>query len=399
MNLHSPLGASGTYRWMACTGSVALMAALSMVDDTDGGAEPAYRVEGSAAHEIAGLCLSTGTELWDQADKEFCGVPIARLDLPAIQTYLDLCRRLGATALTYRDWIEHGIGEKMVDRPHPYFFGTVDFAAINVARLVLVDFKYGAGVIVDAVENPQVMYYAWGIILELPDLPDEFPVYIYICQPRAYGESPIKEWETTAGFIREWGRDVLIPAMKRAAKQLEVDADGGTFSAGEHCRFCPAKLACPLLQGMFSVAAKGNTAFLKDAPAPSLFQEWRQIAAVKKYIKAVEDETMNRLLSGADGGDAVKLVNKKANRVWKPEALEKLTEALGDQVWNEPMMKSPPEVEDLGQSAVLLVKEWAYTPQTGYTVALAESKAPKVKIENAASVYANYTAASTGENP
>lgn len=396
MTTHSPLGASGTYRWMNCTGSVALTAALSVTDD-DGAIEPSYRVEGSAAHELVSLCLMTGTELWEHADKEFCGVPVSKLDLPAIQTYITLCRTLDDEAK--QKWIEHGIGEKMVDRPHPYFFGTVDYAVLYADRLALADFKYGAGVVVDAEENPQVMYYAWGLILELPDLPDDFRVDIYICQPRAYGESPIKHWATTAGFIREWGRDVLIPAMKRAAKQLEPDADGGTFAAGEHCRFCPAKLACPLLQGMFAVAAKGNTAFLKGAPAPSLFQEWRQIAAVKKYIKAVEDETMARLLAGADGGDAVKLVNKKANRVWKPEALEKLTEALGDQIWNEREMKSPPEVEDLGQSAALLVKEYAYTPQTGYTVAPAESKLPKVKVENAASTFAHFAAASTGENP
>jgi hypothetical protein len=76
-----------------------------------------------------------------------------------------------------------------------------------------------------------------------------------------------------------------------------------------------------------------------------------------------------------------KLVPKKANRVWKPEALEILTAKFGSDAYEPMEFKSPGSLEKLGAQAKELVREYAYTPQTGLTVATDEDKRPAVKVE------------------
>ncbi len=255
----------------------------------------------------------------------------------------------------------------------------------NSERLHIVDFKYGAGVIVPPKRNKQCMYYAYGILLDIERaheaLDRDFPVKITIVQPRTFEEDPIKIWDTTAGEIFDWAREELLPKMR----------DPGTaLVAGEHCRFCPAKIACPLLKGMFQVAATINTKWVKEAHSVGLGQEWLQIAPVKMYIKAVEEEAYNRLNAGVDV-TGVKLVNKKANRVWKPGAKEAIIKNFGDLAMTAPELKSPAQVAELGATASDMAKEWAYVPTTGYTVVAADDPKPGIKMKTAQETFASFT--------
>lgn len=377
---HSTLGASGASRWMACGGSVELTKTLAQHDDYS--VDPVYRVEGSAAHEAAARCVANGSDAWELGEETFEGVKASSLELECIQTYVDFCRSVAKE--DDHVFIEHAIGEREENRPHPLFYGTVDFAAFNADRLHIVDFKYGAGVTVAPVNNKQCMYYAYGILLDIErehtQLDRDFPVLITIVQPRTFEDNPIKNWTTTAGEIFEWAREYLLPKMN----------DPGTaYVAGEHCRFCPAKLICPLLKGMFQVAATVNTKWVKDANSIGLGQEWLQIAPVKMYIKALEEEVYNRLNAGAEV-TGTKLVQKRAHRVWKDGALEVLTKTWGAQVLTVPELRSPSDVSKLGASASEAVKEWAYIPTTGYTVAAADDAKPGVKMKTAQETFAKF---------
>src|SRR6202012_4127169 len=83
-------------------------------------------------------------------------------------------------------------------------------------------------------------------------------VRLRICQPRAYhAHSPVREWSTTAGEIMHWGEHELIPAMQRA----EIDSE---LNPGKCCHFCPAKLFCPMLSGLFGAAAKTDPSILPE---------------------------------------------------------------------------------------------------------------------------------------
>lgn len=390
--LHSHLGASSAHRWMECSGSVTLAKEMEPADDYSD--DPSYRSEGTAAHAVATECLLNGCDTWEVANEIFNGYIASVLDLDHIQTYVDHCRSVTKDA--DESWIEHSIGEKVEDRPHPAFFGTADYAVLSATDLNVVDFKYGAGVSVSPVENPQCLYYAYGVLLDIKRagehrLDPEFPVRISIVQPRVAGEASIRPWNTTVGAVFKWAREILLPKMFEAEKTT-------VFKAGDHCRFCPAKVACPLLKGMFAVASAVNTRWLKDANWYSLGQEYAMIGAVKKYIKAVEEETYNRLMAGRPV-DGTKLVQQRANRVWKDGALETLDMIFGALAMTEPQFKSPAQLEALGEQAKEYVKEWAYIPQTGFTVALADDKRAEVKVDTPGETFAHFISGSNGENP
>lgn len=365
---HSPLGASGAERWLNCAGSVALIQMLDLSDEDD----PTYRVEGSAMHEGAARCLTQQEDAWQIEDKwtlEGTDTVVEVTDemRRAVQIYLGRCREDMDTAAEY-------FIETPVSAPeHPQFYGTVDFGAVwrskagAVHRVKIRDFKGGAGVVVDVEENPQLMYYCWGLIHGW-NLPDETPVELEIVQPRAYDpDGIIRTWETTVGFVREWVHTVLVPGMDRTS----FDHD---LAAGEWCRFCPAKLICPKLTSLFRAAAVANPKEIPNLSDEMLGESWKLIAPAKKYIDALKAETQKRLEAGKKMS-AVMLTYQKANRVYKPGA--PLEETFGDAIWSPRERLGPAGIDEL-PGGVEFNKKWAFTPQNGYTVC--ERGAKKVEV-------------------
>ncbi|MGH7175192.1 MAG: DUF2800 domain-containing protein, partial [Minisyncoccia bacterium] len=256
---------------------------------------------------------------------------------------------------------------------HPLFYGTLDFAAIwdCIPSVEVVDLKGGKGIVVDPVENPQMMYYAFGLI-EKEDWPDSTAIRLTIAQPRGWQEKPINSWDTTVGYIRKWIADTLVPAMVRA----EMD---GTLDAGEWCRFCPAKLVCPMLTGLFKAAATVNPDEIVNYSDTAIGLNYNQVQAVKFYIKTLEEEALRRALQGRSV-HGCKVVDKKANRVWKDGATDKAVAKFGDTAWTPPKLKTPPQIEELGPEGAKFVREFGYTPHTGYTLAREDDKRIAVKV-------------------
>lgn len=370
---HSPLGASGAERWMNCPGSVALLKQLKL-PETD---EPDYRKEGTAAHEAACKCLRENLDAWELINQEFAGVKITSEMVDAIQVYIDVCRPLmvpGAHVM-----IEYGISHPV----HKDFYGTVDFAVILADLLEVNDYKNGAGVVVEVEWNPQIMYYAYGI---LKDHPEVKRVRLRIVQPNGFHpDGPVRLWEIDAATIREWAEKELLPAMDRAEMDARLDA-------GPWCRFCPAKLVCPLMTALFGAACQANPKTIANFSDAGLGRNYQYVAAVKSYIKAVEETALARLKTGAVI-EGIKLVPKKANRVYKPGAADMFSERFGKEAMTDPELKSPAEMEKLSPGAKELVREFAYTPFSGETVALASDKRPAIVIRKAADEFPNAAAA------
>jgi hypothetical protein len=159
------------------------------------------------------------------------------------------------------------------------------------------------------------------------------------------------------------------------------------LNAGPWCRFCPAKLVCPLMNSLFGAAMKANPATIPQLSDESLGRSYQYTAAVKFYLKALEDEAYRRSIHGHEV-PGTKLVNKKANRVYKVGAAEVIKARFGEAAMTEPELKSPSAIEKLGHEAKQVVAEWAYTPQTGLTLVLADDKRVAVKVETSASVFA-----------
>lgn len=350
---------------MECPGSVALLKHLEIDDESD---EPDYRREGTAMHEAAAYCLDNNCDTWEILGRTFNDTVMERDMLNAIQVYLDYVRPIADCADEV--WVEKSLARPKV---HPQMYGSLDFGARLRATtecfdgkpvVVVVDLKGGEGIVVEPDENPQEMYYAFMLIDEHPEWPDDMAAMLAIVQPRAFHHAgPIRAWWTTVGHIRRWTKDVLVPAM--VATQFD-----NTLDAGPHCRFCPAKLVCPLLTSLARAAATHDPAQVVRLTDESLGESYRLAAAVKFYLKALEEETFKRLSHGKTVPHT-KLVPKKANRVWNGDAIPKAKELFGAEAMTEPQVKSPAELEKLGPAAKEFVKEYAHMPNTGLTVALA----------------------------
>lgn len=358
---HSPLGASSAERWMNCPGSVALIKVLA-TPETD---EPEYRGLGIAAHELAAECLYSGRDAWEYIGEHFHDFEVDKDMADAVQVYLDTVRPSMALEGA-KSYVEYSISHPA----HPLFYGTLDEGTVYSHTAEINDYKHGEGIVVEIENNPQLLYYAYGFLREFPEVTTAI---LRIVQPRAYAAA-VREWAVSREFIESWATNTLLPAMRMA------ELEGGDLDAGNWCRFCPAKLVCPLMKNLFGAAMLTNPKEVSELSAASLGRSYNYIQAVKFYIKALEEEIFARLNRGGDV-PGTKLVLKKANRVFKPEALALAREKFGDEAFTMPEMKSPSGIDALGLNGKAFTKEYAYTPQTGLTVAGAEDNRVAVTVK------------------
>ncbi len=393
---HSIFGASGAERWMNCRGSSALIAAAEM-PQTD---EPDFQREGIAGHEAAAECLTRDIDAWEIVGETFHNTEIDGDMAEAIQVYLDAVRP--CIEKPYRHRAQFFVEAKLAAPDiHEQMFGTTDFGAIVQPGspawkecgdgamggfLDVTDLKMGKGIVVEPDDNPQLKYYAFMLIhTYLDDLDDDFLVRLRIVQPRAYhNEGPIREWWTTVGEIKAWVVRELLPAMNSIDDALD---------AGPWCRFCPAKLTCPLLTGLFKAAASYDPKAVVDACDQALGLNYSKIPAVKFYLKALEDETFRRLQLRREIPGA-KLVNKKADRIYRPtvtvqvegkdvevDTAEYIKQTFGKKAYKAPEIMTPAQLEKIDHPAAKdFVKGHAYIPVTGLTVAPSDDKRIAVKM-------------------
>jgi hypothetical protein len=362
---HSPLGGSAAERFLNCFGSTQLIASLGLgaSDDSE------YAAEGTRAHEVGAKCLEKRVDAWELMDDK-----VSAEMTEAVQVYLDTVRPLMVKAAGVRI-------ERKFHRPdlHKDYYGTADLALYFAEdkTLDITDYKHGIGIVVEVDENPQLMYYAYGLLDVYPGV--EW-VKLRIVQPRGFHPAGrVREWQCSVDHLRSWAAATLLPAMQRA----EFD---NQLSAGEWCRFCPAKLVCPLMTGLFGAAATHDPQRIVDTSDAALGRQYQHTKAVKFYLKALEDEIKKRLELGRDVEDC-KLVAAKANRVWKDGAEEIVKARIGAEAYTVPELKSVAEIEKISTDAKALVKEWAYVPSRGTSVALASDKRPAITVRTAADAF------------
>lgn len=358
-------------RWSACRGSYQLIQSLAPSAFPE--EEPDYRAEGTAAHELIARCLNSGDEPWLWLGQKMTnGVSVTIPMTTAVQVFLDEVLPLMARASQV--YIEFPISAPI----HPLFYGTLDWAAIVDHTLYIRDYKNGEGLLVDE-RGPQTRYYSYGVLNLHPEIRK---VNIGIVQPNFIGPEPVRSYECPADDIHSWAFEELLPAMQAAER-------GGQLTPGDHCIFCPAKLVCPALTGMFAAAATATPNAPRAMSDTQLALNWKMIAPVKKHIKAVEDESFRRLNGGCELS-GLKLVHKKTNRVWKDGAEAEFKSNYGGAAYTEPELKSPAQMEDIGAEATALVKKWAFTPEAGLTVALEKDARIGVKQPNSKEAFAKF---------
>jgi hypothetical protein len=390
---HRPLGASSAERWMNCPGSNVMLKTLNLQESDD----QDWRIEGVAAHEAAAYCLQEDIDAYEVVGQTFNGFKIDADTAVAIQEYLDECARVVADmreqlkTLGLEDDVQTFIEVRVSGDFHDQFYGTADFVAVSetLGCLYVIDYKHGEGIAVDATNNPQLKYYGLGMSLKYPRATG---VVLVIVQPRAFHEEgPIREWLTTSTDLEQWKDEDLIPAMRRA----EFDT---SLSPGDWCRFCPAKLACPLLTGLFGVAATADQQAVVQFSDQKLELNYNMVGAVKHYITALGREMQSRMERGTEMSDH-KLVYKRANRVWRAGAKEAFVKEFGaDKVLTPAQIKSPSDMEKISSASKKLVKEYAFTPTTGLTVAHNSAKKAAVKVQTVSETFAQAIETETGKD-
>jgi hypothetical protein len=326
-----------------------------------------YREAGVAAHKLASLALWSEKDAWELSEMDM-GWKLGADDLVAVQVYLDYINSIKKINTS----IEEEVG---VPELNQHLHGTLDWSQFNEGLLEIVDYKHGVGVVVDAENNFQLLYYAFCKLMKLKGIQR---VKMTICQPRAiHWAGPIRSWEVDAQEVFEWGNEVLLPAMHAAETSNELHP-------GSHCQFCPAKLYCKAALDVFDEStAEANAVAMSDEMLAERFSKIQVVMFVKK---AIEQEVLKRTLDGHTL-PGVKLVQQKADRVWKDGA--ELIFRNKPEAWTEPQLKSPAKMEKITGLSSLVV-HCAFKPATGYVAAREDDRRHAVTLPSAGDAFQSY---------
>lgn len=223
---HAKYSASKSHQWLACPGSV------HFSEDIPDPPESAYASEGTRAHE----CLEF---LLKNINKPASAFAMAREKWPLqVVVHAEMARsyvtkrmvELRPAALLIEERILLPVSESGQ-------FGTADIVVMKKGHeLVVMDFKYGAGIPVMPEGNSQLIFYALGVAHKYDYKFSS--VELVIIQPRReVAGSYIRSWFTTVGDLRDW----------RLKFELGIEATkkpDALFYSGDHCRFCKAKEFC-----------------------------------------------------------------------------------------------------------------------------------------------------------
>jgi hypothetical protein len=304
---------SAADRWTTCAASPRFC--LENADQIPADLSSKFSLEGTTAHEVAAAYLQDR-----KPDPANCPTPI---DGDMRMHGFDYAEYVHNLRGPYSNLI---VEQKQGLWYYPGRNAVVDAAVVNVESLHVIDYKYGAGVVVSPVENLQATIYAYQIALPL-DLPLDFPVTVHIYQPRGRdaGDSAAHVWQTTIGDIAERAGWI---AARATVIQINNETKGEplTFAPSEKaCRWCPAKAFCParqddMLDGIEALATIDESP--KTFPSPDALSIEQLAAVLKhkdniaKWLNDVEEYATNRLRDGNVVPGFKLVMSRGGNRYW-----------------------------------------------------------------------------------
>ena len=344
---------------MTCPGSIALSEGIE-----DKGS--AFADEGTDAHELAALCLTTGTPAKKYTGKLMGKGHQVGMDMVMhVQAYIDYVTDLvastgGQLLVEQRLPIDHLTGEAEAH-------GTSDIVILADDELIVVDLKYGRGVVVEADENPQLQIYALAALREFGAMGDFKTVRMVIHQPRL---NAVSEWVQPVNDLLGFGISVSV-----AAEAIRVGTT--TLVAGDkQCKFCRAKATCPALATVVQEAIGGDfdslTTFNREMTEASvkshanltpekLGTSLQAVDLIEMWCKAVRAEVESRLLAGAPVPGFKLVQGKRGNRQWTSkedaEELLKTMRVKHDQMYDYAVI-SPTTAEKLQKAEVIGPRQW-----------------------------------------
>lgn len=310
---HARLAPSASARWVACPPSVALSDGIE--DKTS-----VHAARGTAKHQAAELILRQKCRRVEELPRAW--------DIPGYDVTIELDDEDLRHVADYVDYVHAhqrhdrvGLGDLLIEQRLdlsgfiPESKGTADAVLLFPAsHAEVIDAKFGSGVRVRA-DATQLACYALGVwdkyahdyLLE--------SVTVHVAQP------PLRHYEShtyTAEQLAEL-RETIGAAAQLAHK------GGGEFRAGDHCRWCPAKLKCPEMRKLAHDAAeqmfkpiRGRKLEAPDYDGEELAEFLELRGALKAWLSAVEDQAKQMLEQGHEV-PGYKLVEGRRTRAWRDE--------------------------------------------------------------------------------
>ena len=303
---HALLSASSSHRWLNCPPS-----AIAATAYENEGSE--FAAEGTLAHEVAELFARV--QVIDGHPDQTVVPASCTSDEKAVTAEMQDCAR------EYSDYIQEHIKspdavvllEQRVDFSPwvPEGFGTCDCIILQDDTMTVIDYKYGKGVAVEAVNNPQLRLYALGALNDFGIAYDVTKVETHIFQPRI---NNVTQEALIVEELLAWG-ETIKPIAQKAAKGK------GTYSAGAHCKFCPHAGKCRALTALCieKVEAYGISAKVPTL-APHEVAEVLELEPVfNLWLKNVKAQALQTLLDGGDIPGFKVVEGKLGNRKWTDE--------------------------------------------------------------------------------
>lgn len=302
-DIHARLSASGAKKWINCPGSIQL-------EENFEDKPSQFAEEGTNAHALGEAKIRLATKEYNRTKYH-----------NAIRN-LEITEDMEDYAESYKNYVIERYNSALQKTPDailmleqrldfskyvPDGFGTGDAVIIAEGKLEIIDLKYGKGVEVSAVDNPQLRLYALGAYEAFDMLYGFDTVEMTIYQPRL---DNISLENISVAELLEWGESV-----KKAA-QLANDDSVIECVAGKHCDtgFCKARPVCRAYaeeRQKMAVYDFKPPAMLTVAEIADIIE---QSALLEKWAKLVCDYALEQAYKHGVEYPGYKVVEGRSNR-------------------------------------------------------------------------------------
>lgn len=363
---HARYAMSSAATWLSCTASAGLAATVPPMPDEE------YSLEGTAAHKLLETCLYKGVHDAELVRQDLSVADIPNYDMlkpdvvEAVQTCLDhvLDLAIQDDKATVRP------ESRVLFEPAPdKCYGTCDIIVVlpTLKRVHIIDFKAGAGKIVEVEENDQAMGYAVAAITT-HNLPRDFQYFLTIVQPRAHHKNgAVRQWPVSMARL-DMQADMMFEAIRDGESENPMFAP-----SPERCRWCAAAAVCKIAEqeGLrpFGITSykEADTLHLPDIetldPARLAY-----LLGAFELLKSLQKSAYARAISLAKSGVYIpgfKLVEAQAMRKYEYDTemtLQTLRDITENQIPDDVLApRTPLGITDMEAT----LKRWARDRVTG----------------------------------
>ena len=374
--LHALLSPSAAHRWMNCT-------AAPRLEENIADSGSSFAEEGTLAHAYCAKHL-----------KEFLGLPTKDEEAEIAQLFETYhTGEMDEYTDTYKVIVLEKFNAARAKTPDaqllvevrldftawmPEAFGTADAVIIADGTMEIIDFKYGKGVKVSAVKNPQMMIYALGAYQQFSFEYNIERVRMIIVQPRI---DNISEYELSAVELLAWATYQLQPKAKEAFE------GNGHQMPGEWCQFCKVKATCKALANLTFAAVEEHPDPKTITAEEMATRVLPMLDTIKTWIKGVDEYTLEQALNGQKYIGFKLVAGRSVRKITDPEAV---MGALSENEFAEDAYMKPRELKTITDLEKAIGKkrfneicsQWIDKPQGKPTLVPESDKRPELSTDD-----------------